>query len=228
MIRLDPEFAYVGVRLAETIAWCKNRTSLANPRESLRSPVLRPSNLRTTPDKWGHLDFDWKTPDENRAVVDHVAQRRAQLLQAGGDYNDVLPVDLGGGRLLIAAPEESDSCGLSEDETKGFFDVCDVPAWDTWVCYMHEATFPDPEEVLRTQQRYRFWWNRDNRKDFVDWQPPESLSYILCWVPAELVAMVEDGIRVNPVECIVWAADYKRHHYNTRLMQQLDSAGILI
>jgi hypothetical protein len=41
--------------------------------------------------------------------------------------------DLAGGRLLFCNLDESVIDGASEAESGGFFDVDDVPPWDTWV-----------------------------------------------------------------------------------------------
>ena len=176
----------------------------------------------------GNIAYEWGTLEEKTDVVSDLAQRRAQLLRAENAYMDCLPLDLAGGRLLIACPEESDWCCLSEAESHGFIDTLDVPAWDTWVCYVHEPNAPDPEHIRKTQEVYRnFPYNKRRDENFVDWQPSASVSYILCWIPPQFVAMVEEGIQVNPVECFFWAVDYKKHHFNTPLLQHLNALGLL-
>jgi hypothetical protein len=40
---------------------------------------------------------------------------------------------LGGGRLLVYYPDEELADGAAEEASGGFFDVENVPAWDTWV-----------------------------------------------------------------------------------------------
>jgi hypothetical protein len=213
-------------RLAETIAWCRLHVTEDDPKDCLRTLALRPTNLSATPDQWGNFDYAWETPAQTQAVISALADRRAELLRAANAYTEVLPSDLAGGRLLITLPEESDWCGLSEPETYGFIDALDVPAWDTWVCYLHEKTTPDEEQVRTTQAAYRAFYNKPPRQDFRDWQPPDSVSYILCWIPPQFLAWVEVGIMVNPMECIFWASDYKQH-YNTSLLRELDAAGLL-
>ena len=214
-------------RLAETIAWCQFRANISDPKESLRTPVLRPANLSSIPNQWGNYDYDWDVAEQVQATVDALAYRRANLLQAESLSFDASMPDLQGGRLLIAAPNESDWCCLSEAEAEGFIDALDVPAWDTWICYLREATTPDAEVVRRTQEAFRSFYNRPFRQNFVDWQPPTSVEYLLCWVPPQFVSLTEAGIMVNPVQCLFWARNYRRHHYNTESLRQLEAAGLL-
>jgi hypothetical protein len=220
-----PEMTALRQRLAETIAWCRLHASMADPRESLRTPALRPANLSLHSDRWDNFDYVWSTPEQNQAVVSALAETRADLLRARNAHTDLLPPDLAEGRLLVTIPEESDWCGLSEAASEGFIDALDIPAWDTWVCYVHEPMTPDPELAQRIQKACRA--GRASRRDGMDWQPPASVSYLLCWIPPQLLTLVEWGIKVNPVECFLWAADCRRRGYYTELLQQLDTAGLL-
>ncbi len=214
--------------LSETIPWCREHVSVHAPKECLRTPALRPSNLSIAANEAGNFDYTWGTLDEKRNTVVELAERRAAMPRTDNAYLAPLRIDLAGGRLLLVVPEESDWCGLSEYETGGFIDVLDLPAWDTWVCFMHEITTPDEEQVRETQEVYRrAFYNQANQQDFSVWQPPAMVEYILCWIPPEFVAMVEEGIKVNPVECFFWAGDYKRRHYNTPLLRQFEAAGLL-
>lgn len=220
--------------LAETVAWCRLRGSDDDPAWSLRTPPLRPTNLRDTPDRGANFEYDWGTREQNQAVVSGLAERRAELLRAASAYPDAAPMNGTEGRLLIAVPQESDWCCLSETESEGFIDALDVPAWDTWLCWVVEPTLPDAEQVKKTQEAYRaaygksrLWPLRKTRPGFVDWQPPASVSYLLCWVPPQFLGLVNGGIMVNPVECFFWAADYKRRYHSTPLMRQLDAEGLL-
>ena len=160
-------------RLAETIAWCREKASLNDPKSCLRTPDLRPANLSLTPNKWGVLEYNWKTAISS---VEALSDRRAELLGQAVTYSNTLHPDLAGGRFLIADPDNSDQCGLSEPESLGFIDDLDVPAWDTWICYVQEQTTPDPEEVQKTRLSYRAEWNKENRSDFEDWEPSKSVS----------------------------------------------------
>jgi len=210
------------IRLAETITWCRLRTAHDDPRHCLRSSALMPAHRKPGMDDRGNVEFEWGTAAENQAVVRDLALRRAELLRAENAnvrVESLLSIHEQG-RLLLADPQQSDVCGLSVAESDGFIDADDVPPWDTWVWFGSEPMTPDPEQLRRTQESYRTLYRSE-------WRPPTSVSYVLCWVPAPFLELVEQGILVNPVECLFWAVDYKRHHYNTALLQRLDAAGML-
>ena len=151
------------LRLAEAIAWCSPRAKLAEPANSLRSDRLRPPVLET----------------DRASTVGHVLESRAAT---DPDVRAASPVrapgDLGSGRLLLYFPDESLADGAAEGATQGFFDVDNVPPWDTWV-----GVFRDQTADI----------------SFVD--------YLVSWVPREFVASVDRGIEVNPEACICWLAD---------------------
>ena len=71
------------------------------------------------------------------------------------------------GRILAYWPGENLADGAARSATAGFFDVNNVPPWDTWLAFVDGALY--------------------------------------AWVPAELVDRVQQGIDVNPEECIRWA-----------------------
>jgi len=151
------------LRLAQTIVWCAPRADIENPTTSLRTPRLRPGILEAS----------------RFSAVDFVANTR----EAYGwpeTKNATLPHDLGGGRLLIYFPETDLACGAAEQETKGFFDINNVPPWDTWVTYFHD------------QER-----NPDSYDS----------EYLIAWVPPAFVHLANDGINVNPEQCIQWLSD---------------------
>src|SRR4051812_12037148 len=87
-------------RLAETIAWCARRASVADPRGCLRTPELLPASVR----KAGELPLDEWKPTQVHALVEAVAAERVRRLTQDG----LLPVqpaeDLAGGYLLVCAP----------------------------------------------------------------------------------------------------------------------------
>lgn len=156
-------FQQFKVRLAQTIFWCAPRADKGNPATSLRTPELRPRLL-----------------EENRSsAVDTVAHARE--LFGGVDIRKAsLPDALGGGRLLIYFPNNDLACGAAEQETAGFFDINNVPPWDTWVDFFQDET--------------------PNIDSF-------DTEYLIAWVPPELVSLANEGINVNPEQCIMWLAD---------------------
>lgn len=159
-------------RLSETAAWCGRHDG------RLWTPELDPSQTCWVPsyprDPTTLLS---RTTSERQATVNHLANERARLLTASGI--DVPDEGTPEGRLLVFYPDVTLSDGASGSESDWFFDVDNVPAWDTWV-----------------------WVTQDN------WQGADPLSYnscLVCWVPPALVDRAHAGIRVNPEECIRWA-----------------------
>ena len=150
-------------RLAQTVFWCAPRADITHPESCLRTPELRPRLL-----------------EENRfCTVDTGVNRREAW--GGVEIRDAkIPDALGGGRLLIYFPEIDLACGAAEQETAGFFDVNNVPPWDTWVTY---------------------WEDEEQNVDSFD------SEYLIAWVPPEFVQSANDGINVNPEECIKWLSD---------------------
>jgi uncharacterized protein (TIGR02996 family) len=116
-------------RLAETIAWCA--THRANG-EFLRTATLVPPSLLSGSTGEGG---GWHCPTsrEREAIVNALANRRAQLLVAERGHPPSLDNGLAGGRLLLFAPDGTLSDGAAEVESGGFFDADNVPPWDTWV-----------------------------------------------------------------------------------------------
>ena len=149
-------------RLAQTIFWCAPRVDKANPSASLRTPKLRPHLL-----------------EENRSsAVDTVVYARESY--GGVDIRKAtIPRDLGGGRLLIYFPNSDLACGAAEQETAGFFDINNVPPWDTWVAYLQDE------------------YNIDSF----------DTEYLIAWVPPEFVSLANQGVDVNPEQCIMWLSD---------------------
>jgi hypothetical protein len=142
-------------RLAETIAWCN---SLTWPHD-LRSHELKPN-------------FFHQGPDD--LVCDLGRSRQANL------HYKCVPIEqnksnLANGRLLVYLPDINLSDGAAEIESDGFFDVFNVPPFDTWVSFFEDTTLDLSYQKL-----------------------------LLCYVPARAVHLAEAGIEVNPEECILW------------------------
>ena len=109
--------SYSLVNSAETIAWCSSHVSLKDLRHSLRTEKLCPHPLAGT----------------RSDVVQSVAEARHVAL----GWPQFSPArSLANGRLLLYEPDVNLACGAAEAESNGFFDVNNVPAWDTWVWYI--------------------------------------------------------------------------------------------
>ena len=142
-------------RLAETVAWC----DALGPSESFRSNALRPSLF--------HDGFDDLVCGVGRA-------RQSQLRQANLTVQHQTPLTVRG-RFMVYFPDENLCDGYAELVSKGFFDVDNVPAHDTWVSYF------DEESLSHSRSRH-----------------------LLCYVPAALHDAAKEGIDGNPEQCIDW------------------------
>jgi hypothetical protein len=129
--------------------------------------------------------------------VERVAATRAEWLREQNQYPASPSVGLNGGRLLAYDPDGNLFDGAAQAETGGFFDVDNRPPWDLWVCYMCDPEC-DPEH----------------------WTPYSS--FLVSWIPPELVEVAGAGVWVNPEECIMWAEDL-----DTPFTRQLYAEGLL-
>jgi hypothetical protein len=129
----------IRLRLAQAIAWCSHRHTLHDIRNVFRSPELAPARpfVAELPLADGTYAHNYFTTQERASVVEDVARRRAKLLADRHIVVLDVPPDLAGGRLLVFDIDCSVWDGLSEGESDGFFDVNDIPAWDTWVHFQH-------------------------------------------------------------------------------------------
>ena len=69
------------------------------------------------------------------------------------------------------------SCGAATVASSGFFDIANIPPWDTWIA------------MFRTGDRS---------------MGPE---YLVSWVPDALLQDAAAGIDVNPEGCIIWLSE---------------------
>jgi hypothetical protein len=120
-------------RIVEAATWADAELSKATvikvPMEQLLrgdpSPELRSPEL--DPAKFG-LDF-YSHGHGNIPAVETLVQRRAQLIRSRTAVNRI------GGRGLLFTPQDSLSDGAATVQSEGFFDVDNVPAWDTWIYF---------------------------------------------------------------------------------------------
>ena len=153
-----------------------------------RSDVLRPPAWRVhvaqgSPDPTLNgplVDLAGPFDDVRRDVWRVVAERERQL--------DALRVMLPshdsawslaercGGALLAYLPDWNLCDGAAPNSSEAFFDVNNVPPWDTWI------------DLVRTQH--------DNRDAMV----------LVTWAPPAYVELARAGIEVNPEVCILFAA----------------------
>lgn len=143
--------------IAQAIAWC--------------DPLVGPLSLRSKEIAPGPFDdgLDERVVHELCSLRGGELHRRALAIARG------LPLAVAG-RFMVYFPDESLRDGYAELVSLGFFDVDNVPAWDTWVSFHVE--------------------------DDASW--PHPRRYVLCYVPAALVDLADEGIDGNPEQCIEW------------------------
>ena len=149
--------------LKETIAWCRPRVDLSRPAECLRSEELRSAfpNVR--------LNDGYR---QNQQQLENLIQLRRNLVvssQTSTQYR---------GRLISCEVYSSEASGASALDSKGYFDSCDVPPWDTWVAWFPDVTGSDGD-----------------------------IGFLIAWVPEAFHALATCGIDACPLECIFWADD---------------------
>ncbi|WP_253903345.1 hypothetical protein [Corallococcus exiguus] len=152
--------------LEETIHWCAPRADPDTPALCLRTPGFQPRLL---------VDGDRFQMMERVISNRHCAVR--------GRPPRALPpregARLQGGRLIVYFPDDNTCDGGAELATRGYFDVDNIPPWDTWVGMFRE----DPESDT------------------------QSADYLIAWVPPVFLDSVAQGIFVNPEQCIQWLED---------------------
>jgi hypothetical protein len=173
-------------RIADLEVWCDLRTLPADPRLILRTPRLWPSDLSPVSAQDGRELTAVASVAGRQTLVDRIAAERHRSLRQRGSTSRRAPRKVHDGRYLVCDPDFTVWDGASEHASRGFFDVGDVPPWDTWLAYVDEQ--PNVEADLHAKGAY---W----------------VSYLVCWVPAPLVDLVTQGICANPVECVAWASD---------------------
>ncbi|HEV7127270.1 MAG TPA: hypothetical protein VGN32_07490 [Ktedonobacterales bacterium] len=200
-------------RIGETVAWCawqpfvKNACTLPDlayiwhlelaqidaPRIGASPPV---SVLRTPELEPPNFFADATTFLGRRIGVEMLAKSRALLLRERDAYPADLPVELGRGRFLLYDPNSTDEGGAALAASAGFFTGADAPPWDTWIMFLQETSQPVPGAA----------W----------------ASYLVSWVPPNLVEVAAAGMAVCPMGCIAWADEC-----DTAITRFLRSANLL-
>jgi len=117
-------------RAADRVQYDPIMKPLSSP---LRSLHLRPS-----------ADLSNGLPSETaQTIVFEVIHRRSQLVGEEGISQQT------SGRILLYVPEENLACGTAEVGSFGFFDVNNIPPWDTWVGFENGTLVSwIPEELV--------------------------------------------------------------------------------
>lgn len=123
--------------------------------------------------------------------VEELSQKRSEILSL---LNSGKNGPCYSGRILAFDVANTLGDGAAESESEGFFDISNRPAWDTWLMYVTDTP-------------------KKERRELFD-------SYLLSWVPYELIDIVQSAIDVNPEGCIEWA-DKIRKEFLMHLSNQM-------
>jgi len=143
-------------RVAETVIWCEGSPDT----EGYRAKALRPSVFHDGPDD---------------VVCSVGSARQREMHHKKLTIPSRAPV-IAPGRFMVYFPDENLCDGYAELVSKGFFDVDNLPAHDTWVSFFDEERRPE----------------RGSRR------------HLLCYVPVAAIEAASAGIEGNPEQCIVW------------------------
>jgi hypothetical protein len=169
---VDEKIDWFFTSLAETIAWCSRSDVGSDPKSSLR--LIEPNDFCL---------------DSRTSRVYGIRVRRSRRLARAGITKLQPAKDLQGGRLILFEPDATASDGAAESISQGYFDVHNVPPFDTWVWYV--------DEQFNAQEIYE----QSVRRSQASLQPSE---YLIAWVPSRFLEIVNAGIDVIPEECVSW------------------------
>jgi hypothetical protein len=125
----------IAQRLAETVAWCSRHARADDADSSTRSLALRPPVMALPDSKPLYRLLD--VPGEARAAVEFVCESRRSELARLGIPVDPVGSDLAGGLILLTTID-TDSCEAATEPSNGYYDLNDLPGWDTW--FLHSET----------------------------------------------------------------------------------------
>lgn len=99
-------------------------SSIAPLQDQLCSPALRPSKSLS----------QLRNNQDRHELVSSIILRRSELVRAEETAHDH---NLG--RFILYVPEENLADGAAKYSSNGFFDIDNVPPWDTWVAFSHNT-----------------------------------------------------------------------------------------
>lgn len=134
VLLLQPD--WLRKRIVEAAMWTNAELSKTSAIQVIKEKLWRgkhPAQLRSTlldPRRFGaesSLGDHHNLP--TRDAVEGLVQRRAELTSAR------FLTDRRDGKLLLFTPQDSLADGAATLASDGFFDIDNVPAWDTWVYF---------------------------------------------------------------------------------------------
>lgn len=124
--------------------------------------------------------WDYVTADQNKQQAVSLLSEKRSRLI---DFKKIKLEEKLHGRILCFYPEMSLKDAVVCLSSSAFIDQDDSPPWDTWIFY----SLDDSEQ--HHDQKY---------------------SCLYSWVPNELVDMVNEAIKEDTYDCLIWAEQLER------------------
>jgi len=121
-------WAYAVLSKTTVVQAPKEKLWRGEPSVQLRSDALDPAAFGAASFRGGRGNIP------TREAVEALVAHRTELLQRHAGSSPILP-NARGGKLLLFTPRDSLSDGAATVASDGFFDVDNVPAWDTWLYF---------------------------------------------------------------------------------------------
>ena len=121
------------LHLREAAAWCEHTARPENLAASTRTRKLRPEVLSADDPHEVLNALHGNKPTISSAVA-HVCKSRRDLVKDNRLRLPCIDYCRFNGRFFCT-DFDTDECQAATDVSNGFFDLADIPGWDTWVAF---------------------------------------------------------------------------------------------
>lgn len=121
------------LHLRQTAAWCLYAVKVDDLADSTRTKSIRP-DLFANCDHIARLDAIHKTNGTLQVAVQQICERRRALIEKLHLKLPTVEFCKIAGRFF-GTDFDTDSCEAATDVSNGFFDLSDIPGWDTWFAH---------------------------------------------------------------------------------------------
>ena len=118
------------LHLRQTAVWCTQRL---NSVFTMRTASLRPE-LLASDDPLTQLDSIHDHEEQSPTAVRFICKQRQQVVESTGLALPQLEACFELGRVFCT-DFDTDSCAAATEPSRGFFNDCDIPGWDSWFAY---------------------------------------------------------------------------------------------
>lgn len=115
------------LHLRQTAAWCTQQLGAGF---AMRTAALRP-DLLTSDDPLTQLNAIHDHQELLPTTVNYICKQRQQIIEATGVSLPEIDACFQLGRVYCT-DFDTDSCAAATEPSRGFFNDCDIPGWDSW------------------------------------------------------------------------------------------------